>query len=386
MASPAALEYIQALRAKYPELAADLSRIAEDYRGKLWHQLTQKLETIVANPAFSRELVDFYSKFIHSFATKLNPLAFAKLAIAVSQQHAPAAGVAFMKETAAALSAKDLLTQEAWVMVTSELAGLKLRDGNDAECKALLADAKKVIDNMTDLDPVVYASFYLVAANYQKRKGSPADFYRNALLYLAYVSLDTLAPSRREQLAFDMGLAALLGEDIYSFGELLSHPILESLRRSSGAWLVDLLECFHAGDLARYGKLRVQFAAQLSAQADLAAQSQRLQEKITILGLMELVFRLPSDQRTIRFQTVAAATGLQVEEVEHLVMKALSLKLVRGSIDQVDEAVAVTWVQPRILLPAQIANMGERLQKWGDHVRSTLLFLEAETPELLPAA
>jgi 26S proteasome regulatory subunit N9 len=152
------------------------------------------------------------------------------------------------------------------------------------------------------------------------------------LLYLAYVSLDTLAPSRREQLAFDMGLAALLGEDIYSFGELvraipllqlsscaqgtqLSHPILESLRRSNGAWLVDLLECFHAGDLARYGKLRVQYATQLAAQADLAAQSQRLQEKITILGLMELVFRLPSDQRTIRFQTVAAATGLQVEEV-----------------------------------------------------------------------
>jgi 26S proteasome regulatory subunit N9 len=78
--------------------------------------------------------------------------------------------------------------------------------------------------------------------------------------------------------------------------------------------------------------------------------------------------------------------ALTFPQVEHLVMKALSLKLVRGSIDQVDETVAVTWVQPRILLPAQIANMGERLQKWGDHVRSTLLFLEAETPELLPAA
>jgi 26S proteasome regulatory subunit N9 len=90
----------------------------------------------------------------------------------ISHLSPAAAGVAFMKETAAALSAKDFLTQEAWVMVTSELAGLKLRDGNDAECKALLAEAKKVIDNMTDLDPVVYASFYLVAANYQKVSAS----------------------------------------------------------------------------------------------------------------------------------------------------------------------------------------------------------------------
>ncbi len=36
-------------------------------------------------------------------------------------------------------------------------------------------------------------------------------------------------------------------------------------------------------------------------------------------------------------------------QVELLVMRALSLELVKGSIDQVDKKVHMTWVQPRVL-------------------------------------
>lgn len=36
-------------------------------------------------------------------------------------------------------------------------------------------------------------------------------------------------------------------------------------------------------------------------------------------------------------------------QVELLVMKALSAGLVKGSIDEVDKRVLMTWVQPRVL-------------------------------------
>ncbi|CAJ0758130.1 2423_t:CDS:2 [Entrophospora sp. SA101] len=73
------------------------------------------------------------------------------------------------------------------------------------------------------------------------------------------------------------------------------------------------------------------------------------------------------------------------QEVEYLVMKALSLKLIRGSIDQVGEVVVVTWVQPRALELEQIDNMRQRLQEWDENVKKTALAVENETPELFPS-
>jgi len=38
-----------------------------------------------------------------------------------------------------------------------------------------------------------------------------------------------------------------------------------------------------------------------------------------------------------------------MDQVEWLVMKALSLKLIKGSIDEIDKVVFVEWVMPRVL-------------------------------------
>ena len=86
-------------------------------------------------------------------------------------------------------------------------------------------------------------------------------------------------------------------------------------------------------------------------------------------------------RRSISFADIAAASNLPVDQVELLVMRALSLKLIRGLLDQVDGTLRVTWVQPRVLQAAQIGLMKERLQTWTGTVNKTLTFLQDETPE-----
>jgi len=63
-------------------------------------------------------------------------------------------------------------------------------------------------------------------------------------------------------------------------------------------------------------------------------------------------------------------------------MRALSLKLVKGVIDQVEETVTFTWVQPRVLDINQVAGLKDRLGNWATTVNQTLIMLEGETPEL----
>ncbi|XP_023227788.1 26S proteasome non-ATPase regulatory subunit 13-like [Centruroides sculpturatus] len=69
--------------------------------------------------------------------------------------------------------------------------------------------------------------------------------------------------------------------------------------------------------------------------------------------------------------------------VELLVMKALSLGLVKGSIDGVDKKVHMHWVQPRVLDKQQIASMKQQLERWCREVKSTENLLQAEARDIL---
>jgi len=53
------------------------------------------------------------------------------------------------------------------------------------------------------------------------------------------------------------------------------------------------------------------------------------------MALLELIFRLPKNKRCISFEQIKEATLLNVNEVEMLLMKAMSLDLIKGQINQV---------------------------------------------------
>jgi len=46
--------------------------------------------------------------------------------------------------------------------------------------------------------------------------------------------------------------------------------------------------------------------------------------------------------------------------------------LIEGIIDQVESKVIITWVQPRVLLRSQIAELAGRLDGWIDKVSAAV--------------
>ena len=63
----------------------------------------------------------------------------------------------------------------------------------------------------------------------------------------------------------------------------------------------------------------------------------------------------------------------------------LQVHLIEGIIDEVDSMVHVSWVQPRVLGIPQVKALRERLDSWVGKVHTTLLSIEAETPDLVAA-
>ncbi|XP_015963234.1 26S proteasome non-ATPase regulatory subunit 13 homolog B [Arachis duranensis] len=383
----AALQYLESLRNAHPELSDWYNSLADLYQKKLWHQLTLKLEQFVALAAFQAgdALIQLYNNFITDFETKINLLKLAHFAVIVSRQYSEKeAAVGYLDGVIEKLQAtREQRIEEPILYIKMRIAIIKLEQGDQKECKKLLEDGKSTLDSMTDIDPSVYASYYWVSSQYHKSRQEFAEFYKSALLYLAYTSVESLSDSFKLDLAFDLSLSALLGDNIYNFGELLAHPIIKSLLGTKVEWLYYILQAFNSGDLVRYQELCRVHSAALRAQPALVQNEQKLLEKINILCLMEIIFSRPSEDRTIPLSVIADRTRLSIEDVEHLLMKSLSVHLIEGIIDQVDGTVHVSWVQPRVLGIQQIKSLRDRLDSWTGKVHTALLSIEAETPDLI---
>jgi len=144
------------------------------------------------------------------------------------------------------------------------------------------------------------------------------------------------------------------------------HPILDDLDQSEYDWIKKLLFTFNEGNIGKFEALAPLFPKE----PILHENYPFLRQKICLMALIESVFKRGAYDRTMSFQTIAEETRLPLEEVEHLLMKALSLKLIRGSLDQVDEKAQITWVQPRVLSQEQIGGLARRLTTWTERLSS----------------
>ena len=125
-----------------------------------------------------------------------------------------------------------------------------------------------------------------------------------------------------------------------------------------------MLFAYNRGDLGAYNALE----AQLSRAPLLDEHRNFLRQKISLSALTEAVFRRSPHDRAMTFETIARETQVQPQEIEILIMKALSLGLLRGSIDQVAEVARINWVQPKVLDMKQVDNMRLRLKEWDSSV------------------
>jgi 26S proteasome regulatory subunit N9 len=255
-------------------------------------------------------------------------------------------------------------SQDAYVYATVAAASIQLRLRNEDGAKKKLDECEHILDGFDSVETVVHASFYRASAEYYKSKHEFAAYYKNALLFLACVDLSKMELRERQSRAYDLSIAALVSDSIYNFGELLLHPILDSLVNTPHAWLRDLLFAFNRGDLIAYDVL----AGNISKVPLLKEHQTFLYQKISLSALTETVFRRPPHDRAMTFSEISSETKVQPKEIEHLIMKALSLGLLRGQIDQVAEIARINWVQPKVLDMKQIESMRGRLKEWDASV------------------
>lgn len=360
------------------ELAPEWAALEELYNKKLWHQLTLRLGEFIKNPALLQgdALVKLYQNFIVDFENRINPLALAEIIVVVSRQIKDVTeSLQFLEKAREKVKQND----EAMVLLSTAIGSLYLSQRNLDATKNLIRDTQAILDTLDNVTSV-HGRFYELSSEYHKLMGNHADYYRDALRFLGCVDISEIPASDQADRAFSIGLAAILGKEIYNFGELLAHPVLEVLKATQDRkWLVDLLIAFNSGDMPAFESLKLHW----QTQADLAAHELPMRRKMALLCLMEMTFRRPATDRRLSFDDIAEATRLAVCDVENLVMHALAVGLIRGSIDEVDRRVHVTWVQPRVLSREQIAVMWNKMETWAVDIAHVEKLVETKGADIL---
>lgn len=370
-------EYLAQKRSGSEPISGEWAEMAELYDKRLWHQLTLKLLDFVINDHFATAggLLDVYENFLCDFENKINPLSLMEIILHVVKEIGdPEKAIEFLTKQKEKVKANN----EAQVLCLTAIGNLKLTEKKLQETKVIVEEVNGLLENIEGIT-TVHARFYNLSSGYDKAVGSFNEYYRNALRFLGCIDVADLPVKEQEERAFNLALAALLGSDTYNFGELLAHPILDSIKGSEHQWIVNLLYAFNSGDIVKFESSKSVW----TKQPDLASHEMLLRQKISLLCLMEMSFNRPANDRSLSFKEIASEAKIPLHEVELLVMKALSIGLVKGSIDEVNQVVHISWVQPRVLDHKQIGNMKERLSEWCEKTKNTTYMVEDQVPELL---
>mmetsp|Transcript_332 Transcript_332/g.463 ORF Transcript_332/g.463 Transcript_332/m.463 type:complete len:412 (-) Transcript_332:116-1351(-) len=397
-----ALESLSALSQQHPDQASTYSDFSSLLSSKLYHQLTVAIYSFVADPSNlrtepSNNIFALFNSVLTPVASKLNPLTLSRIASFVASSLNDFEAAKTLLETLVEEYDKKDNTSTAKLFTEAKKFYLALKhieasspSSNDETLDAIktfLISNKATLTelaNSTESDvAIVHSSYYECAMTYRKAVGPPEAFYKEAINYLHYTPIDSIASSSQlYTLATDLSLAALTGKGVYNFGEVVHNNkmILQVLQGTENEYLIKLMEASANGDVDALKEISKVYASQISNQPALINRENVIKEKITLLALVNMVFERPSSERTLSFEDIATKTKMPLDKVEWIVMRALSLELIKGSMDQVEGTVDVTWVMPRVLDDVHMKQLADRFGEWAVKVSQTREYMSEHVP------
>jgi len=430
-----ALESLTQLSSAHPDQEAYYSKFSSQLSRKLYHQLTLSIYAFVSDldaktnipqnlrsDDTSNNFYTLYSQVLDCVENKVNPLTLSRIANCVANSLLVVTGGSSTSSESSRAVLDDLLvnllkdknlktdgslparlyTESKLHLLSLNLAegatgtdagNVAMEDATTTTQETLFANTKKFLRekepilaelaNGTESDvAIVHSAYYECAMTYRKAVGPPEAYYTQAIQYLHYTPLDSISHGSKLKIATDLSLAALTGEGVYNFGEVVHNnkAILGTLEGTDNEWLVKLMYASANGDVGELDTISTTYATSIAAQPALVNRSNVVKEKIALLALVNMVFERDSHDRTLKFEDIAARIQMPIVQVELFIMRALSLGLIKGSMDQVDGTVDVTWVMPRVLDGAQMKALAGRFGEWAVKVSKTSDYMGERVP------
>ena len=281
--------------------------------------------------------------------------------------------------------AKDRLKKntDALYLLDISQAEKKLALGLHHDCIEKLEKIRSEVEEYSDIDPKVFSTLAHVFGLYYRRKEDHENYYKSCLQYLAYTPMSEMSEKEKKDLSIKVGMSILMGKNVFNIIELLDKEILNSLLGTEHEWVFFLLKALGTGNINEFNHCVDGNKATIQKFKNVAQEMQYLEQKVRIIAFLEMIFKCGKDERSIPFDKIASACQVDSSDVELLVMKAMSLNLIQGQIDEVAQIVEVEWCQPRYLSKDHLMIMSKQIIAWEEKMDHTIKMMENNSVELV---
>ena len=108
----------------------------------------------------------------------------------------------------------------------------------------------------------------------------------------------------------------------------------------------------------------------------LQSSSELLVRKIRVVSLCDSIFFSQNNSNRISFEEISKIVGVPVDDVELLVIHVLSIKLISGHIDELNEELVINSIKPRELDDQRLIQLKNKYVNWQSSISGSLDFIK----------
>lgn len=366
---------------KYPQYNQLFEDIESNLTQRLWHQLSDNLIFLAEKPELKNgtDLLELYSGLIVFIETAFNPMKLLMLIQRMLSNYQGKMGeaISFIENIEAKISFKG--EEILYSKIIKGFCYLQLNRLYDLE--DLLSNLKKEFDQKSEIDSIVYSNFYKLSTYFYDKKANYDEFYLNAFQYLAYEK--NIEKDEKLALCFNMCIASLIGEKMFDFAELIEKDFFKMMIGTQYDWIYNLILSFNSAKVDQFISMLDTYADQINNNSVLKNHVDFLKKKIRIAALLDLVFQKNKNERTLTFNEICDTCLIEVEKIEYILIKSLSLQLIKGYIDQVEKKIVINWIQPKYLDKDKLSVLHGRFDNWIGRAHMMLNQFENSAAPLL---
>ena len=180
-----------------------------------------------------------------------------------------------------------------------------------------------------------------------------------------------------------MCLSSLVGEKMFNTAEFVEKDFFKVMSNSKYDWIYKLILSFNSSKVDQFEEMLNIYSYNINSEDILRNNYTLIKIKIRIAALMDLIFQKNKNERVLSFKEISQVCFCSLDDIEILLIKAMSLGLVRGHIDEVENKFIVNWIQPKYLDNEKITILHDRVGQWIQKSEKVLVYFQDITGPLL---